>query len=346
MKRIVNRVFGFGLRARLPMRERNRVRIGIVGSLIVLVLLAAVFEYRSLPGIDSGSTYHAEFADASGLYAKDDVQVAGVVVGQVKDVGLSGDHVDVEFSGDFHGVVLGGRTRASIKVATLLGKRFLELTSAGDGRLNPGATIPLSRTTSGYDISESLAEVSNTVAQTNKQQLSAALDKAGELLRTSAPDLGSSVTALGRLSDTVASRDQAVQDLLTHANGVSAILSKRNQQFVLLLADGRSFFDALNSRAVQIHAVLIRATQVFDELSAVARDNSATIGPALSELGRTIDTLNKNYQNINASISGLSNFVTQLSDVVASGPFFNVLLDNITPANLNDPRPGPAGGAR
>ncbi|MFF3572708.1 MCE family protein [Nocardia jiangxiensis] len=328
------------------MKERSRVRIGIVGSVIVLALLAAVFEYRSLPGLGDGSTYHAEFAEASGLYAKDEVQVAGVVVGHVENVALSGDLVEVDFTGDFHGVKLGAQTRASIKVATLLGRRYLELTSEGRGSLNPGATIPLDRTTSGYDISQSLAEVSTTVSQTNKEQLSSALNKAGELLRTSAPDLGSSITALGRLSQTVASRDQAVQDLLTHANGVSAILSKRNEQFTLLLADGRSLFDALNSRAVQIHGVLVQAKQVFDELSAVAQENSTTIGPTLTELGRTIDTLNKNYKNINDSISGLSNFVTQLSEVVASGPFFNVLLDNITPANLNNPQPGPAGGAR
>jgi phospholipid/cholesterol/gamma-HCH transport system substrate-binding protein len=328
------------------MKEGNRPKIGVVGSLVVLVVLAAVFEYRSLPGLGDGATYRAEFADASGLQAKDDVQVAGVVVGHVDDVALSGDHVDVKFSADFRGVQLGGSTRATIKVATLLGKRYLELTSAGTGSLTAGATIPLQRTTSGYDISQSLAEVTDTVARTNKKQLSAALDQAGALLRTSSPDLGSSLTALDRLSNTVASRDQAVRDLLQHANGVSKILAQRNQQFAVLLGDGQSLFAALNSRAVQIHGVLVQAKQVFDALSAVARDNSTTIGPTLTELRKTIDLLNKNYKNVSDSVSGLTTFVTQLSDVVASGPFFNVLLDNITPANLNNPQPRPAGGQR
>ncbi|MET8430922.1 MCE family protein [Nocardia sp. NPDC004860] len=323
------------------MRERNRVRVGIIGSLAVVVVLALVFEYRSLPGIHGGADYRAEFADASGLYAKDEVQVAGVVVGHVDSVELSGDHVVVGFSADTHGVALGGQTRAAIKVATLLGKRYLELAPEGSGTLAAGATIPLQRTASGYDVSQSLAEVSNTVARTDKKQLTEALDKAGQLLHTVSPDLGSSLTGLTRLSNSVASRDQAVEDLLAHANGVTGILAQRNQQFALLLSDGRSLFAALNTRAAQVHGVLVQAKQVFDELSAVARDNAASIGPTLAELGKTVDTLNQNYRNISEAVSGLRNFTTSLSDVVASGPFFNVLLDNITPANLSNP-----GGSR
>jgi phospholipid/cholesterol/gamma-HCH transport system substrate-binding protein len=309
-------------------------------------MLAIIFEYHSIPGLSDGATYRAEFADASGLRAKDDVQVAGVVVGHVSSVGLSGDHVVVGFSANTGSVALGGQTRAAIKVATLLGKRYLELTPGGSGKLAAGSTIPLQRTDTGYDVSQSLAEVSNTVAHTDKQQLSAALNKAGDLLHTVSPDLGSSLTGLTQLSNTVAERDKAFDDLLAHANGVSGVLAQRNQQFALLLTDGRSLFAALNTRATEIHRVLVQAKQVFDELSAVARDNSSSIGPTLAELGKTVDTLNKNYSNVAASISGLKTFVTQLSDVVASGPFFNVLLDNITPANLNHPQPDSPGAPR
>ncbi|PPJ25684.1 mammalian cell entry protein [Nocardia nova] len=328
------------------MKQRSRIRVGIVGTLIVVIVLAVVFEYRSLPGLGDGFAYHAEFADASGLYAKDEVQVAGVVVGHVDSVALSGDRVRVDFHADTHGVALGADTGAAIRVATLLGKRYLELIPEGRGSLSAGATIPLQRTTSGYDISQSLAEVSTTAAQTDKARLSDALNKAGALLKTVSPDLGSSLTGLNRLSDTVASRDKAVEDLLAHANGVSGVLAQRNEQFALLLADGRSLFSALNSRANEIHRVLVQAKGVFDELSAVAQENSASIGPTLAELGKTVETLNNNYRNVSDSISGLRNFVTQLSDVVGSGPFFNVLLDNITPANLNNPQPGNTGGPR
>ncbi|WP_245660373.1 MCE family protein [Nocardia kruczakiae] len=346
MGRIAERALKWKWRGRLPMRERNRVRVGVVGTLLVVIVLAVVFEYRSIPGVSDNSNYRAEFADASGLAVKDDVQVAGVVVGRVKSVELSGDRVEVEFTADTHGVRLGADTRAAIRVGTLLGKRYIELGPEGPGTLAAGATIPLQRTTSGYDISRSLAEVSDTVAKTDKTRLSDALNQAGALLKTVSPDLESSLTGITRLSNTVASRDQAIDDLLAHANGVSGILSQRNEQFALLLADGRSLFGALNTRADEIHRVLVQAKSVFDELSALAQENTASIGPTLTELGTTVETLNKNYKNVSDSISGLRTFVTQLSDVVASGPFFNVLLDNITPATLNNPQPNNSGGPR
>ena len=61
--------------------------------------MAAAFNLQKFPGF-SGTDYHAEFTDASGLHKGNMVQVAGIRVGRVDEIELDGDHVIVDFDVD------------------------------------------------------------------------------------------------------------------------------------------------------------------------------------------------------------------------------------------------------
>ncbi|WP_024794955.1 MCE family protein [Tomitella biformata] len=332
--------------ARTPMRERNRTLVGLVGTALVLGFLITIFNYKSIPGVSDTVAYQAEFVDASGLAVGDDVQIAGLVVGEVKGIELEDAHVLVRFAADSHGIHVGDKSTAAIKVGTVLGKRFVELAPAGDGDLAAGRRIPMARTTSGYDITQSLAEVTTKVAETDKAQLDDALLATSELLAELSPDLADSLTGLTRVSDTVASRDQAVRDLVAHTSGVTDVLAGRNAQFTALLTDGQALFRALNERSESIHRVIVATTSVFDQLGSIARDNETALPATLEQVGTTLELLNRNYDNVNASIKGLKTFSIQLNDVLGSGPFFNTLLANVTPVNLDGQQPWSPGAPR
>lgn len=325
--------------------ERNPIRVGVVGTLVLLGVIVVALNYDTIPGI-AAKTYHAEFGDASGLVVGDTTQIAGVKVGEVREISLDGDKVDVEFDADSGDVRLGDDTHATIKVETALGRRYIELTPGGDGELGRGGTIPLSNTTSGYDLTRSLEEVTDKVSKTDTVDLSGALDQLSEVEQALPPNLQSSLTGLSRLSETVASRDADLRHLLTNTAGVSALLSDRSQRVAELLGQGQSLFAALNQRADAIHHILVQARQITDELTALKRDNEATLAPTLAQMDTLVTTLNNNYDNINASLTGLERYSQQIGDVVGSGPFFAALLQNILPANLAGQLPGSLGGPR
>ena len=80
------------------------------------------------------NTYHAKFTDASRLKAGQDVRIAGVPVGSVKEVKLNPDNtVDVTFNVDKR-YTLYTSTRAVVRYENLVGDRYLEITS-GPGEL-------------------------------------------------------------------------------------------------------------------------------------------------------------------------------------------------------------------
>ncbi|SUE28856.1 Mce family protein [Nocardia farcinica] len=324
----------------------DRVRLGVTGTLLIVGALVLALNLESVPVLGRGITVHAEFADASGLAVGDSVQISGVPVGEVRAIELAGTEVDVEFDVIGDHPALGDETTATIKVETVLGRRFIELAPRGSGDLDDGALIPLARTTSGYDIARSLQEATGEIAQTDKPNLAATLDQLSALQEELPEDLEATVDGLSRLSNSIASRDAGIRQLLDSAEGVSAILAERNQQVTALFEHGSGLLAALDTRAATIHRILVQAEQVADALTGIAEDNAATLKPTLDQLHALITTLNNNYDNLNSILIGLQRFTTQVGEAVASGPFFGVLLHNIVPANLAGQIPGSPGGTR
>lgn len=327
--------------------QRDPLRIGIVGTVVLVALLAVGFNFQAIPGVQTGAAYHAEFRDASGLLEDSTVQMGGVEIGAVRSITLSGNKVDVEFDADVSQLHLGTDTTATIKVETVLGHRYIDLVPGSDREeLHPGDTIPIEQTSSGYDITRSLDEVTDTVSKTDTVDLSGALDQISTVEHQLPPDLQAQLSGLTRLSNTVASRDQELRDLLGHAAAVTGVLGDRDAQVSALLDQGESLFAALNGRSAALHRILVQSRTITDELTALKRDNQDTLTPTLAQLDTLVGTLNTNYDNINAALTGVDRFAKQMSDVIGSGPFFGVLLHNILPANLAGQLPGSLGGPR
>lgn len=328
------------------MFERNQMTIGVVGTVGLALVLALAFNFRSLPVINSAETINIEFGDASGLHVGDPVAVAGVDVGEVKSIELAGDRVRVQVGLDTKDQPLGADSTAIIKVRTVLGQRSVELASKGTGQLDSGDTIPLARTISGYDISRSLEEITKKVSDTDTVDLSAALDALSSVQAGLPEDLHSSLQGLARLSETIGSRDAELRELFGASDTTSKVLADRNRQLGAMFGQGAKLFDSLNRRSDNLHNIIVQTRVVSDGLKKIAVRNKKAIAPALAQLESVLDLLNKNRDNLNDSISGLKTFTYQLGEVVGSGPFFSVLLQNILPANIRGQQPSSPGGPR
>src|SRR4051794_34846500 len=185
-------------------RERDPLPMGlglVVGLVLVIVL---VLNINNVVGV-FGRHYSAEIAEAGGITQGDPVRVSGLKVGRVGAVKLGGKGVVVEFTisnGDVH---LGSRTSAAIEVATVLGDKALVLKSAGAGELH--GRIPMSRTTSPYDVSEALSQLTEETGKIDINQLAKALNTVSSTLDGVTPEFRAAITGIGRLSETIGSRD-------------------------------------------------------------------------------------------------------------------------------------------
>ena len=93
----------------LKYRDVNLTRTGFLGIVLVLLVVAVGLQPERLISWASGTRYSAEFAEAGGLSAGNDVKVSGVKVGTVSSVALGERGAVVTFTVD-HSVRLGTQT--------------------------------------------------------------------------------------------------------------------------------------------------------------------------------------------------------------------------------------------
>ena len=204
----------------VPFRERNPVVIGAISIAVLFVLMIAAFKAGDLPLIGGGDTYKASFSEASGIKTNDEVRIAGVRVGKVTAVDLKGDHVDVTFKVDTPSK-FGTQTGAQIKVKTLLGAMFVSLEPKGPGQLKEDSTIPVSRTRSAYDVVQAFSGLADRAEKIDTDQLADSIDTLADLTKDTPAAFQSTLRGLSRLSETVASRNDQIGELLRNLDTVS-----------------------------------------------------------------------------------------------------------------------------
>jgi len=317
-------------------RERDPLPMGIQAVVALVLIVLVVLNINTVVGM-FGRHYSAELAEAAGIKQGDPVRVSGLKVGRVGSVELGGKGVIVEFTITNDEIELGSQTTAAVQVATVLGDKALVLESAGAGALAKGARIPLERTTSPYDVSEALSDLTEETGQIDINQLAKALNSVSTTLDGVTPEFKAAITGVGRLSETIGSRDATLRALLSHANSFSKVLADRSDDLTVLVQDGNLLFAELLRRREDITTLLANVSTMSQELSALVDQNQKVIGPALKELNGVVKILQANKSNIDKSLRGLAVYATGLGEVVGSGPFFTAYLQNLIPGNLFPP---------
>jgi phospholipid/cholesterol/gamma-HCH transport system substrate-binding protein len=310
-----------------PFRERNPVIIGGVGLAVIAAMLLLAFNTAKIPFL-GGRHQSAALSEAGGLKPGDDVRIAGVKVGKITKVDLEKAHVRVDFTVS-RSTKLGDKTSAVVRIKTILGQKFLALDPAGKGSLTE--EIPLSRTTPAFDVVEAFSDLAKTTGAIDTDQLATSLDTIADTFRDSPADVRSAVEGLGRLSKTVASRDEQLRGLLAHANGVTGVLSARNAQIVTLLSDGDLLLQELHKRRADIHTLLVSTVTLAQQLTGLVRDNRAAIQPALAHLKNVLAVLETNQANLDRSIKLLAPFVRVFANTTGNGRWFDTYIQNLAP---------------
>jgi phospholipid/cholesterol/gamma-HCH transport system substrate-binding protein len=303
------------------------LRSGIFGLVIVICVLIVAFGYTTLPFYPQGKQYEAYFADAGGISPGNDVNVSGIAVGKVTGVALAGDVAKVTFTVN-RKVRLGDQTLASIKTDTVLGERSLAVTPRGGGSVT---SIPVGRTTVPYTLNMALQDLGQNSAELDKGQLNQALSVLTESLRDATPQLRRTLDGVASLSRSINANDEALGQLLDHAQKVTKVLADRANQVNQLVTDGNQLFAALDQRRTALSNLIAGIDDVSRQISGFVADNRREFGPALKKLNLVLDNLLERREHISQAIRRLPPYATALGESVGSGSGFNVNLPNAVP---------------
>lgn len=312
------------------------LRLGAITLVCLLVVMAASFNLQKFPGF-RGTTYHAEFIDASGLHVGS--EVAGIRVGRVQDIRIDQEKVVVDF--EVKDATLGDESKAEVQVQNLLGEKFLHLTTIGDDELDAGGTIPVDRTDVTFDIVGTLGQLTTQTEETQKKSLSEALDTLATVIDQAAPEVRSSFTGISRLSQTIASRDEEIGDLLESSAQVTSLLDERKGDLVQLMSNADLVFAELRKRKQAIHDLLVNVRQLADDLEGLVEDNREQLRPTLDKLDEVLSFLQQREDKLQTLLHNYGPYVNILGNIIGTGPWFDAYVPNITGVFSGEFVPGP-----
>lgn len=310
-------------------RDRNTLRLGIIGILVIALLLVLAFNAASLPLIGGGAQYSAAFTEAGGLRDGDDVRIAGVKVGDITGVDLEGSHVRVDFRVT-EDVGFGPDTAASVRIKTLLGEKFVALEPRGSGQMEEGTQIPLERTVSSYDVITAFSDLTQTTERIDTDQLAASLDVLATEFKDTPENVRTALDGLSRLSRTIASRDERLRELLRSANSVTGTVAERNEAIDLLIRDADLLVAELDRRREAIRTLFTNTNALAKQVTGLVRDNRTELRPALEELKKVLATLQKHEDDLQATIEAMAPFTRLFANTLGNGRWFDTYVQNLT----------------
>jgi len=298
--------------------------IGLVGLVLTVLLLAGALNIGKVLSLLGQTTYTAELSEAGGLRSGDDVRIAGLKVGKVKDVDLEADHVLVTFG--LEDVDLGDQTRAIVKSDNALGSKFLAVEPAGKGDVD---AIPLEHTDSGFAVNEELGELTRSTSRIDSRKLAESFSAISAVLSETPEEFKSALKGVSALSQTLSSRDEELAAVLRRASSVSQVLADRNQEVTSILSDGSQLFGELAARREILGTLLVNVRRATDQMVGLVNDNETSLKPALTELRETAKLLTEYRGTLDLALKNIGRYVRSLGDSVSSGPFFQAYLANL-----------------
>jgi phospholipid/cholesterol/gamma-HCH transport system substrate-binding protein len=280
----------------------------------------------------STDTYRAEFVDATGLVKGDDVRVAGVKVGSVKDVSIvdrTRALVTFEVQSD---TALMRSTRAEIRYRNLVGQRYVALTNeiGSTGVLPPGSTIPVDHTSPALDLTVLFNGFKPLFQALSPSEVNELSYEIIQVFQGQGGTLNGMLAHTASITQTLADRDRVIGQLITNLNSVLAHVGRRNRQLNQLITTFKHFVGGLKKDR---GAILGSLDQISNLTVQTADLVSGIRGPFVSDIHHLrgfAANLDRGRPEIDRALQVLPIKLTKIGRTAIYGSWFNFYLCNFT----------------
>jgi phospholipid/cholesterol/gamma-HCH transport system substrate-binding protein len=316
---------------------------------LVSVLLAVVLVNTMVNGVRGDTdTFRAEFADVAGLRAGDDVRVAGVRVGRVQDISVGRHVAEVSFEVSADQPVL-DTTKIVMRYQNLLGQRYLALVQGPDrgARLEPGATVPLARTSPGFDLTELLNGFRPLFEALRPDDVNALASSLVKVLQGEGGTVESLLAQTGRLTSFLADRDQVVGQVLDNLTPVLVDLAGKGTELQGTVEELRTLMTGVARDRGSIGASIDGMSRLIVSTSELLHQARVPTVRAVKRFRTVMDLFMTHKPEFTAAIGSFGSTLAALGRASSYQSAVNIYLCSVTvdvgsaELNLNGSSDGP-----
>jgi len=324
----------FNVDARTARDAAKLVVFMLVTSLATGVLVVTIGNISFGPKHE----YEAVFSDVTGLNEGDDVRIAGVRVGSVEDIEIDDKvHADaqdstvarVTFSVDV-GAKLNEGTNATIRYRNLVGQRYIAL-SQGVGsaaRMQAGDTIPLERTHPALDLTVLFNGFKPLFAALSPDDVNKLSYEIIQVFQGESGTVESLLQSTSSFTNTLASKDEVIGELVTNLNSVLDTLGDRDDQLTRLVGSLQTFVSGLKDDRDAILGSLDDIADLAVQTSDLVSDARPALTRDISQLKRVAQVLDDNRGEIDRALQILPIKLEKIGRTASYGSWFNFYLCN------------------
>lgn len=302
-------------RRRIPIEERNKTWLGVIAVAVVTVLIGSLLLVK-VANVGYRH-YTAQFLQAAALQVGNPITIAGIPVGEVTSMELAGDHVEagLKVRDD---IPLGTQSRASIKITTILGSRYLALQPAGEGSL-PDNTFDLEHTEVPYDLQEALSDVTTTYEQVDSDQFAETLGVLGRQMQTLPPVIPQALANTKTLAEIIAQRRDQLGSLLKTTETVTNTLRRQQSTIGTLVRKGNSLVGEFVARRETFHAMMAALTNLVETLSGIVIDDRPQLEALLRDIRELSGMLGQHDDLLRSTLQAGPVTLRNLTNATGSG---------------------------
>ena len=277
----------------------------------------------------SKTEYKAEFVDATGVVKGDDVRVAGVKVGTVSDVQIvDRTRALVTFSVE-DGTHLTKAAHVSIRYRNLVGQRYLAVEdpiSDSSTSLAAGDTIPVSQTSPALDLTvlfNGFKPLFQALSPADVNQLSY---EVVQVFQGEGGNLESLLTHTASVTNTLASRDQVIGQLIDNLNEVLDHIGDRDDQLNNLITTFRTFVGGLKDDRGAILGSLDQISALSVQTADLVSGIRSPFVSDIKQLRRVAGNLDRGKAELDRALQVLPIKLNKVGRTATYGSWFNFYL--------------------
>ncbi len=300
-------------------RERSPAVVGAISIVAIAIATTFAFFIDRIPALKQAYKISAEFADAAGIVSENQVRVAGIKVGSVESVELAGDRVLVTMEID-NGIEIPDDAFAEIKLATLLGTKFVDIEAKGGAPfLEEGDQIPLERTTVPYEIYQASNQGTNVLEDLDGDLLNEMLVELTKLTKVAQDEIGQALDGLNELGASMSPRSENLRSLLAGADDLTELLSEEGDEIVSLIDSSNEVLGSLAAKREEVQSLLAATNVMARDIADLVRDNRGNIDSILNDLHRALIVLEQNVQHLDQALEYVGPSVRYFGSIFMQG---------------------------
>lgn len=274
----------------------------IAAAFVWSVLGLAGVSVASDPFHPDTTTIVADFPRTVGLYPKSRVRVQGIDSGWVTKVEPGLDAVRVSMK--VHGVALAADAHAELRLKSMIGERYVELSPVWTGqgpRLESGAHLPRSRVHVPAEISEVLDQFTRLAEGVDKKAVGQFVHQLAAAVDGRQADIASMVTNFAATGRTVSARADELDQSLGALQRVMGTLASKDDRLVGLMRSSTAVSDALLAQQGALDASIDGIDKLLDRVATFTtaeKDKLATLLDGLGRVGVVLAKHDKDFGQV------------------------------------------------